>query len=314
PADPASSCEQPPDLDAVTVRHAPRPGVQNGADMSGRAHRNPFLPPPIAADIVTESGASRVSPLPGRGWPLTAWAWPRACAIVHQDVRPSGCTACLISPRHPRPPGADQRTVARYPTRAPGGTAAGPAASPERQDAHARGGACEPAAPLGAGGPARRPAARRAARPWRGTGGRSWPAPRQRLPAGLGGRRWLSHCRSGENCPEIHPQQDEHPPSGRYLTNAPCLVETGTTFCESPRRGGDRSSHLARLRRRGRLPSARQNGGYLRTGRGPAPVTEHDPLWASHATCRIGAPGRRVVAAVSGRRFPVLCARPLGGR
>ena len=131
--------------------------------------------------------------------------------------RPPGRQAIRVHsvpdiPAAPAAPGADQRTVARYPTRAPGGTAAGPTASPERQDAHARGVSCEPAAPLGAGGPARRPAARRAARPWRGTRGRSWPAPRQRLPAGLCGRLWLSHCRSRESCPEIHPQQDEHQP------------------------------------------------------------------------------------------------------
>ena len=96
--------------------------------------------------------------------------------------------------------------MARYSTPASGGTAAGPTASPERerQDPHARGVLCEPAAPLGAGGPARRPAARRAARPSRGTRGRSWPAPRQRLPAGLCGPLWLSHCRSRESCPEIH--------------------------------------------------------------------------------------------------------------
>src|SRR5215475_12237844 len=77
-------------------------------------------------------------------------------------------------------PAAPALASARWPdtpTRAPGGTAAGPTASPERQDPHGRGVLCEPAAPPGAGGPARRPAGRRAARPWRDTRGRSWPAP-----------------------------------------------------------------------------------------------------------------------------------------
>jgi len=89
-----------------------RAGIKFGASVARRTpvqawgRRPSGLPesPRRSADIVTESGASRVSPLPGRVWPLTAWAWPRACTIVHQDVRPSGCTPCLISPQHPRPP------------------------------------------------------------------------------------------------------------------------------------------------------------------------------------------------------------------
>jgi hypothetical protein len=65
----------------------------------------------VQADIVTESGASRVSPLPGRVWPLTAWAWPRACTIVHQDVRPSGHSV----PDIPAAPAAPALTSVRWP-------------------------------------------------------------------------------------------------------------------------------------------------------------------------------------------------------
>src|SRR5690349_8410231 len=62
--------------------------------------------------------------------------------------------------------------------RAPGGTVGGSAAaSPGRQDLHACGAPCEPAAAPGAGGPVQQPAARRPARPSRDTHGRSWSAP-----------------------------------------------------------------------------------------------------------------------------------------
>jgi hypothetical protein len=190
--------------------------------------------PRISADIVTESGASRASA------PWEGVAAHRVAAAPRVHHRLPGRQAIRVHPvfdiPRTRGPGGDQRTVGRYPTRAPGGTAAGPTASPERQDPHARGVLCEPAPPPGAGGHARRPAARRAARPWRGTRGRSWPAPRQRLPAGLCGRLWLSHCRSRKSCLEIHPQQDEHQPSGRCLTNVPCLVEAGTTPYEGLRK------------------------------------------------------------------------------
>jgi hypothetical protein len=40
-ADPTNSHKHPPNLDAITARHAPPPGLQNGADMHGRPHRNP---------------------------------------------------------------------------------------------------------------------------------------------------------------------------------------------------------------------------------------------------------------------------------
>jgi hypothetical protein len=168
-------------------------------------------PSPVQADIVTESGASRVSALPGRVLATHRMGVTRACTIVHRDVRPSGYTLCVNNPRSTRGPHADQRTVARYlrghpPEQQPGQPPHG-AAGPTR-----RGVLCEPAAPLGAGGPDRRPAARRAARPWRGTRGRSWPAPGNDCPPAFCGRLWLSHCGAGKAALEIHPQQDEHRP------------------------------------------------------------------------------------------------------
>ena len=58
-----------------------------------------------------------------------------------------------------------------------GGTSARPGAVPGRWGRCGDGVSCGPAARSGAGGPARRPAGRRLGGPWRGTRGRSWPAP-----------------------------------------------------------------------------------------------------------------------------------------
>ena len=149
-----------------------------------------------------------------------AWAWPRACTIVHQHVRPSGCTLYLISPQHPRWPAHGGPIPLRgHPAEQQ------PGQPPHRSGRTHTAGACyaslprhpEQAVPL----------AGLLGVVLHGLGeilveGHGLP-PQQPLPAGLCGRLWLSQCRSRESCPEIHPQRDEHQPSGRCLANVPCL-------------------------------------------------------------------------------------------
>jgi hypothetical protein len=144
----------------------------------------------------TELGTSSVedwNPATGKWITWASMAVPRlyhSIAMLMSDGRvfvagtgndtsafvPDEYSAQIFSPPYlfqgPRPTITGSR-----PRRVPGGTVAGSAASPERQNPHARGAPRELAAPPSTGGRVRRPPARRAARLSRHTHGRSSPAP-----------------------------------------------------------------------------------------------------------------------------------------
>jgi hypothetical protein len=129
--------------------------------------------------------------------------------------------AAQILDQHPTGNPAPDRVPPPCPGRAPCGAAAGPAAAPERPGVPACGAPCGPAAPPGAGGPARRPVARRAARPWRGTRGRSWPAPGNDLPAGPLRPASALTLSEQEGCTQIH--RSARCGTDRHAEHRPCV-------------------------------------------------------------------------------------------